>query len=250
MIILRENSIILSYSTCGESTLLHPDISSRVSGIRTPCPSPQVLVTSRRRRARRQPHASPFSHVSILEEDAVRRRTERAGQMPPRSRENAERISGASPPAPKHVPSPIFLPLPPHPVDRWSREDARAEPVEQLLYGPVQTRRPTLVHAPLGAEAEAALGAEGGSLLLGDGTDMAAAYKAVAYGLRWVGLLPAAGLLTPLSSPATLARATGRWRPAVQSPHLGRDAARQTCRPGGSAAILSGCSPRSPWRQR
>ena len=139
---------------------------------------------TRRRRARRQPHASPFSHVSILEEDAVRRRTERAGQMPPRSRVNAERINGASPPAPKHVPSPIFLPLPPHPVDRWSREDARAEPVEQLLYGPVQTRRPTLVHAPLGAEAEAALGAEAGSLLLGDGTDMAAAYKAVAYGLR------------------------------------------------------------------
>ena len=104
--------------------------------------------------------------------------------MPSRSRENAERINGGSPPAPKHAPSPIFLPLPPHPVDRWSREDARAEPVEQLLYGPVHTRRPTLVHAPLGAEAEAALAAEAGSLLLGDGTDMAAAYRAVAYGLR------------------------------------------------------------------
>ena len=96
--------------------------------------------------------------------------------MPPRSRENAERINGASPPAPL----PIFLPLPPHPVDRWSREDARAEPVEQLLYGPVHTRRPTLVHAPLGAEAEAAFAAEAtGSLLLGDGTDMAAARRRV-----------------------------------------------------------------------
>ena len=92
--------------------------------------------------------------------------------MPPRS------------PAPKHAPPPIFLPLPPHPIDRWSREDARAEPVEQLLYGPVHTRRPTLVCAPLGAEAEAALGAEAESQLFGDGTDMAAAYRAVAYGLR------------------------------------------------------------------
>ena len=104
--------------------------------------------------------------------------------MPPRSRGNAEKTEGASPPAPKHAPPPIFLPLPPHPVDRWSREDARAEPVEQLLYGPVHTRRPTLVRAPLGSEAEAALGAEAGSQLFGDGTDMAAAYKAVAYGLR------------------------------------------------------------------
>ena len=142
-----------------------------VTLLRASLPTGQV---HRFARARRRPVASLISS----------RVEDRDGQMPPRSRGHAGKTKDASSPAPKPAPPPIFLPLPPHPVDRWSREDARAEPVEQLLYGPVHTRRPTLVRAPLGPEAEAALGAEAGSQLFGDGTDMAAAYKAVAYGLR------------------------------------------------------------------
>ena len=181
--------------------------------------------------------------------------------MPPRSRENAERIHGASPPAPP----PIFLPLPPHPVDRWSREDARAEPVEQLLYGPVHTRRPTLVHAPLGAEAEAALAAEAGSLLLGDGTDMAAAYRAVAYGLRdgWDSCPPQLSSRLSAHLPRWLAprvagdllcrvptlAATQRVRPVARAAALQPYQAATLGRPGGSVwpasprgAVQTACS--------
>ena len=157
--------------------------------------------------------------------------------MPPRSRGHAGKTKDASPPAPKHAPPPIFLPLPPHPVDRWSREDARAEPVEQLLYGPVHTRRPTLVCAPLGAEAEAALGAEAGSQLFGDGADMAAAYKAVAYGLRdgWETCPPQVSSRLALDLPRWLApRVAGDLLSRV--PALAAARHGQTRRPGSGRA--------------
>ena len=157
--------------------------------------------------------------------------------MPPRSRGHAGKTKDASPPAPKPAPPPIFLPLPPHPVDRWSREDARAEPVEQLLYGPVHTRRPTLVCAPLGAEAEAALGAEAGSQLFGDGADMAAAYKAVAYGLRdgWETCPPQVSSRLALDLPRWLApRVAGDLLSRV--PALAAARHGQTRRPGSGRA--------------
>ena len=105
----------------------------------------------------------------------------REKQMPPRSRAPAGKGKGASPPAPKLA---MFQPLPPHSVGRWRCDEAASETVEQLLYGPIHTRRPTLVCASLESAAEAALGAEAEAQLFGGGAEMAAAYKAVAYGER------------------------------------------------------------------
>ena len=111
----------------------------------------------------------------------------------------------ACPPTPKHAPPPIFQPLPPHPVGRWRHDEARAETVEQLLYGPVHTRRPALVCATLDAEAEAALGVMAEAQLFDGGAEMAAAYKAVVYGLRdgWESC--------PLEVSSVLAEGLPRW---------------------------------------